>query len=79
MPIYEYKCNQCGRISEFRITSQYQVNSLRCRDCGSPQLDRIISAPAISTSRSTEGNYSSGQTCCGRDHGCSSPGSCCGH
>lgn len=75
MPIYEYKCQECGNISEYRITSQSQVNSLTCTKCGSQKLDRKISIPSISTGRSEP----SAQTCCGRDQRCSDAGSCCGH
>jgi putative FmdB family regulatory protein len=75
MPIYEYKCQKCGEISEFMISAQHDTKSLTCKHCGSRQLDRKISAPNISSATSTP----SGQTCCGKDQRCSDAGSCCGH
>jgi putative FmdB family regulatory protein len=75
MPIYEYKCQQCGERSEFRIVSQAQVNTLTCRNCGSLDLKKLMSVPVISSGRPEP----SGQTCCGKNEGCSEPGHCCGH
>jgi putative FmdB family regulatory protein len=75
MPIYEYKCQQCGERSEFRIVSQAQVNTLSCRKCGSLDLKKLMSVPVISSGRPE----TSGPTCCGKNEGCSEPGHCCGH
>ena len=75
MPIYEYKCQECGELSEFRISTLSDTEKLTCKNCGSQNLDRKISVPSISSIRSVP----SGQTCCGRDQRCSDAGSCCGH
>jgi putative FmdB family regulatory protein len=76
MPIYEYKCRECGGISEFRITSQSQVDAITCHECGSQKLERKISVPSISMGKSEPISHS----CCGNPgEGCSAPGSCCGH
>ncbi len=75
MPIYEYKCQECGERSEFRIVSQEQVNTLACQKCGSRDLKKLISVPVISSGRHPE----PGHTCCGSNQGCSEPGHCCGH
>jgi putative FmdB family regulatory protein len=76
MPIYEYKCRECGELSEFRISAQSDTEKLICKKCGSHKLDRKISVPSIASVRNTP----SGQTCCGNPGGgCSTPGSCCGH
>jgi putative FmdB family regulatory protein len=76
MPIYEYKCGECGKVSEYRITSQSQVNSLSCKNCGSQKLERKMSIPIITSG----GNSNSHHSCCGNPgEGCSTPGSCCGH
>lgn len=69
MPIYEYKCRECGEIAEFRITSQSQVGLLICKKCGSQNMDRLISIPSIFTGRSA----SSGHTCCGKTERCEKP------
>jgi putative FmdB family regulatory protein len=75
VPIYEYKCRDCGKTSEFRITSQSQVNGLACSVCGSQSLNRLFSVPSITSGR----KESYGQTCCGSNEGCSEPGRCCNH
>jgi putative FmdB family regulatory protein len=75
MPIYEYKCHECGERSEFRILSQAQVNSLACKSCGSRDLKKLMSVPVIASGRHPE----SGHSCCGSNEGCSEPGHCCGH
>jgi putative FmdB family regulatory protein len=76
MPIYEYKCQECGELSEFRISIQSDTEKLTCKKCGSQMLDRKISVPSISSGRSEPISHG----CCGNPGGgCSTPGSCCGH
>ena len=76
MPIYEYKCGECGELSEFMITAQSPTEKLICKKCGSENLLRKISVPGILSGKSE----SSGHSCCGNSgKGCSTPGSCCGH
>jgi len=75
MPIYEYRCQECGEISEFRISSQTETDKITCNKCGSRKIERKISAPSISSGKAVP----SGQTCCGRNQRCSDAGSCCGH
>jgi len=69
MPIYEYRCNHCGTISEFLVGVGSNEQTLRCKQCGSPQLEKMISAPH-SLKR---GGRTSGHTCCGREERCSTP------
>jgi putative FmdB family regulatory protein len=75
MPIYEYKCQECGQCSEFRIVSESQVKTLACTGCGSRNLKKLMSVPVISSGRPEP----KGQACCGQNEGCSQPGHCCGH
>ena len=43
MPIYEFKCGACGRLSSvFTRSVSAPVNS-KCKHCGSPKLDRVLS------------------------------------
>jgi putative FmdB family regulatory protein len=46
MPLYEYKCKQCGRHTEKRQKFS-DVEITECPHC-SGLLERVISAPAIS-------------------------------
>lgn len=50
MPIYEYKCNECGRIFDLLIRSQTQQP--RCKYCDSTVLKRLISRPGLIRSQS---------------------------
>jgi putative FmdB family regulatory protein len=53
MPIYEYRCRQCGRKSEiitFRVSESVTAN---CRHCGSELVDRIPSRVRVRLSEET--------------------------
>lgn len=45
MPIYEYKCDDCGQTSSifFRSLSSVEKESAKCEHCGSSSLERLIS------------------------------------
>jgi putative FmdB family regulatory protein len=69
MPIYEYHCNHCGATSEFLVGIGTKSDSLQCKQCGSPKLEKIISV-----SHPLKGEKrQSGYTCCGREERCSTP------
>lgn len=44
MPIYEYKCPQCGAIREVKVSLDEKV---RLYHCGYEVMKKIISKPAI--------------------------------
>lgn len=69
MPIYEYRCKECGRTEEFLILGEEDVPA-KCRGCGSSDLERVMS-PAALVSNSSFSNP--GKTCCGREERCSVP------
>ncbi len=53
MPIYEYRCRECGRKNEiitFRISQEV---SATCKHCGSELLDRIPSRVRVRLSEET--------------------------
>jgi putative FmdB family regulatory protein len=68
MPIYDYKCHACGKASEFLISGSMDGSTLACPDCGSQNLERLLSTPTLL--RSTK---KSGTTCCGREERCEKP------
>ncbi len=47
MPIYEYKCLDCGRKSIFVTLSIKSSLVPKCKKCGSEKLEKIISRVAI--------------------------------
>ena len=68
MPIYDYKCHVCGKVSEF-LTSSFNDNTApACPDCGNQNLERMISAPTL-----LRNTIKSGTTCCGREERCEKP------
>lgn len=69
MPIYEYRCNQCGTISEFLVGIGSKSETLICTQCGSPHLEKMLSvAHSLKGEKRTPGH-----TCCGREERCSTP------
>ena len=68
MPVYEYKCQACGNMFELLIHSSGGSEKLKCPNCGSYKLDRMLSAPSLLK----RGNRP-GTTCCGRTERCEVP------
>jgi putative FmdB family regulatory protein len=68
MPIYDYKCQECGKVSEiFQHGLSNKV--IKCPSCGSEKLERLFSASyMIRMDASTPGT-----TCCGRTERCDTP------
>jgi putative FmdB family regulatory protein len=72
MPIYEYKCNKCHRISEFLVGIGQGSGEIKCRHCGSSELERILSGSHVVMGKGGSGPYH-GKTCCGREERCDAP------
>ena len=47
MPIYEYRCRQCGQKSSFLLLSVKSQFEARCQHCGGTDLVRLISRVAL--------------------------------
>ncbi|TLS77142.1 zinc ribbon domain-containing protein [Mariprofundus erugo] len=47
MPIYEFRCRSCEVVFEKLVRNSSQP--VTCRDCGSEDLQKLISAHAIGT------------------------------
>lgn len=43
MPIYEYRCEQCGRRQSRLVYSWTPAGSLACRGCAGGELTRLVS------------------------------------
>jgi len=72
MPIYEYECRDCGKISEFLVGVGQEKTELKCRSCGGEKLKKIFSQSFISTGGPANGSQD-GKTCCGRAERCDTP------
>ena len=72
MPIYEYRCDDCGNITEFIEGVGRGKVEKKCKYCGSERLKKIFSVANISIGGAiNDSRY--GKTCCGRDERCEKP------
>ena len=53
MPIYEYRCLDCRRVSSFLILNLNQPFTPVCEKCGSRALERILSRVNVRLSEDT--------------------------
>ena len=70
MPIYEYRCNRCGKVSEILVGVGSDGEILTCKHCGSGDLEKILSVSSFTV---TDGSRAPGTTCCGREERCDKP------
>ena len=70
MPIYEYRCLDCGKVTEILVRSLKNDNESACSGCGGRNLEKILSAPGGLISR---GSAPKGLTCCGSTERCDTP------
>ncbi|OQW94518.1 MAG: FmdB family transcriptional regulator, partial [Verrucomicrobia bacterium A1] len=47
MPIYEYGCAKCGRVSGFLVRNMAAHTTPACPHCGSRRMSRAVSRVAI--------------------------------
>lgn len=69
MPIYQYKCRDCGEISYLLLPMQQNDMIITCLSCGNSKMERLISAPGLIKT----GVDTPGTTCCGREERCETP------
>jgi putative FmdB family regulatory protein len=43
MPIYEYRCDDCGKVSEFILIKTDETFVPQCKQCKSKRMTRILS------------------------------------
>jgi putative FmdB family regulatory protein len=53
MPIYEYRCQECRRISGFLVLNHQEPFVPVCQRCGSQSLERILSRVHVRLSEET--------------------------
>jgi putative FmdB family regulatory protein len=53
MPIYEFKCQDCGRLTSVLIRSVGASSEATCQDCGGRRLERAVSRFAYHKSAQT--------------------------
>lgn len=70
MPIYEYRCEDCGKVTEVFQKGLKQEEPIVCSYCGSTKLTRLFSTPGMVRIGSSAPK---GTTCCGRTERCETP------
>jgi putative FmdB family regulatory protein len=77
MPIFEYRCEKCGQVSEFIVLGKQET--LTCKGCGSEDLVKLMSAHNVSMGDSAPSFSPPPDMCggCGSPGSCGMPGSCC--
>ncbi|MCK5686743.1 zinc ribbon domain-containing protein [bacterium] len=63
MPIFEYKCEDCGEVSDILILSGNDGNKIICDKCKSENVKKLIPSNVHSISRSA-GNDTCTTGCC---------------
>jgi putative FmdB family regulatory protein len=68
VPIYDFKCQECGTVSEILLRSA-DDQAVHCPDCGSDSMEKLISSSYVVK----VGSQTPGKTCCGRAERCDNP------
>lgn len=53
MPIYEFRCVQCGHIQEFLFTNSSETAELKCSECQGDEMERVLSQVSYSMGASS--------------------------
>ena len=61
MPIYEYKCKDCGHCFEQLVLSG--SGAVKCPKCGKQKVERMMSVFASCGSESTLSSAAAGSSC----------------
>jgi putative FmdB family regulatory protein len=69
MPIFEYKCQDCGAQFEKIITSS--SSGVLCGKCESPNVEKLISVFAVAKGSNSTASFDDGpcRTCGARERG----------
>jgi putative FmdB family regulatory protein len=59
MPIYEYECRGCGDQFELLVLKDTVA---ACPECGSPDLEQLISGFAVSSAEISQANVKAART-----------------
>jgi len=81
MPLYEFRCDDCGKSSEILMIST--EDRPECPECGSTSMTKLLSAHSSMSGPVKNRMPGPGDTACcgsspGKAQGCAGPGSCCG-
>ena len=72
MPLYRYKCEECGSITQVLVGVGKGKSEIKCASCGSDRLVKLLPA-----SLSMRGSETAESGCCGITNSCDNPKRCC--
>jgi putative FmdB family regulatory protein len=78
MPIYEYRCLECGKISEELVTGGRDA-PIPCASCGSGRTEKIMSVIGGISVGGSSPSLPCGDSCAGAPACAASGGGCCPH
>ncbi len=64
MPIYEYRCTECGKVFSRLQRMGASAEGISCPACGSSRVERMVSSFASSSSGSSAGAGASTSPSC---------------
>jgi putative FmdB family regulatory protein len=72
MPIYEFRCTQCGNVQEFLLTGSSEQIEMKCGACQGDELERVLSRVsfAMGSSGGQEASASVTTKSCGPGKSC---------
>jgi putative FmdB family regulatory protein len=72
MPIYEFRCTECGNIQEFLITGKSEELEIKCKECEGEVLERVLSTVsyAMGSSKGNDSGPSATTKTCGPGRSC---------
>ena len=54
MPVYLYKCDDCGTKQEILHKTYSEEAEIKCENCGSAELKKMITSHQVSSSSSSQ-------------------------
>lgn len=70
MPVYDYRCNDCGNITEVFVQNS-ESKAYKCVNCGSQSMEKLFSSSYMIKMGTQSAPEST--TCCGRSERCDTP------
>lgn len=69
MPVFDYQCNDCGKLYDVYHKGKELVEDIVCPSCGGTGYKKMMSAPMVSMGSSSAPDNSSSScdtgSCCG--------------
>lgn len=64
MPIYNFRCEECGRSFDLLVGAPNEERKIKCSHCGSKRVEKNLTTFGIKGGNSLSSDNSSGGSCC---------------